>query len=81
MIKPRTSNSHRRRHHTGHARSFLQDIVSPLRYGHEANFKRILPSAMAKLVDEGLFVADASVEGGYRITDLGKARLRALEEK
>jgi predicted transcriptional regulator len=36
---------------------------------------------MAKLVEEGLFVADATQEFGYRITELGKARLRAMEEK
>ncbi len=48
--------------------------------GRHANFDRILPKQMEKLLTEGLFVRDENVEGGYRITPLGMKRLKEFGE-
>jgi ribosomal protein S19E (S16A) len=45
---------------------------------HEANFSRILPKAMDKLVEEGLF---QKTKDGYEITPKGLGYLRNLEQK
>lgn len=49
--------------------------------GRRANspvFEKILPSAMLKLVEDGLFIKDDTADGGYRITDKGKQLLKNL---
>lgn len=45
------------------------------------DFSKVLPTAMADLVARGLFVADPEVDGGYRITEEGRALLRQLSSK
>ena len=71
--------SKRRVHGTHGAHSTIKQLVTPIPKTHTANFSQILPSAMAKLITEGLFIADPSVEGGYRITPAGRKRLREIE--
>lgn len=46
--------------------------------GHEPSFDKILPSAMKKLVEDGLFEAH---QGSYRITAKGQAYLNNVSEK
>lgn len=65
-----------------HVAGLVRDVVKlKSERTNVPNFKAILPRQMAKLVADGLFVADASAEGGYRITELGKAHLKSLEGK
>jgi DNA-binding PadR family transcriptional regulator len=45
--------------------------------GHDADFSRILPSTMKKLVEDGLF---EPWEGSYRITDKGRRVLKQISE-
>ena len=68
---------------TTKVRDTASGLVNPTR-SHAADFRRIGPNAMARLVAEGLFEKLSDDELGrpqYRITKLGRARLRALEEK
>lgn len=54
-------------------------LVTPSRRTHDANFRRILPSAMKKMMEEGLFEPDG--EGSYRITQKGLQKLVELEQE
>jgi hypothetical protein len=68
-----------------HKRTFgqstIKHLIKPSPAGHHANFKKILPSAMAKLIAEGLFVVDDTIEGGYRITQKGREKLADLQNE
>lgn len=46
--------------------------------GHDANFTRILPKTMDKLVAEGLFI---KIDDTYQITEKGKKILKDFENK
>lgn len=79
-MKPRSDSRHHA--HTGGGRSGTVQQLARLQGGtchHEANFRRILPSAMKKLVADGLFEPDNN--GEYKITKLGLAHLKSLEGK
>ena len=67
--------------HTG-AKTTIQQLLDGATTGHhslshDANFKRILPQAMAKLVAEGLFEPDGL--GSYKITAKGREVLKRME--
>ncbi len=75
-MRPRANKKHKT--HTGGAAT--QQLVQ-LHGGaasHEANFRRILPSAMAKLLADGLFEPDGM--GSYKITAKGEAKLKELDK-
>lgn len=55
---------------------WMQNQVGRPARGHDANFDRILPTQMAKLLRDGLFEPDG--HGSYRITELGRRRLEEL---
>jgi hypothetical protein len=59
----------------------LKGLITPPHRQGEPNFHLVLPGAMRRLVEEGLFVANPDAEGGYRITPAGLLRLRDLEKK
>ena len=73
-----TPRRNRRAHSGTGSPSTIKALVTPSRQSHAANFKRILPSAMAKLVEQGLFEPCSDEEGGYRITAKGRAILDDL---
>lgn len=73
------ANGARRREFGSHAAGTVKQLVRPTSRGHGPRFDRVLPGMMKRLVAEGLFVADASADGGYRITERGRARLREIE--
>jgi hypothetical protein len=79
-MHPNRAKAFHKRCHSG-AAGTLQQLITPARRDHKPSFDQLLPKAMAELVAEGLFVRDPTVEGGYRITDLGRARLAELEGK
>lgn len=75
------ANIRANRHKSFHTQSdtLLKGLMHVDR-GHHANFTRILPKQMEKLLAEGLFVRDENVEGGYRITPLGRQKLKEFGE-
>lgn len=74
------------RKRTGQAaksKSTAQGLINPTR-SHAADFRKIMPSQMDKLVEQGLFTRQSNDELGrpvYTITKLGRAYLKALEQK
>jgi uncharacterized protein with ATP-grasp and redox domains len=61
--------------------SAMEQIVQVMsRRDSEPNFRKILPSAVQKMVEQGLFVEDPGADGGYRITEKGRAVLAELEK-
>jgi hypothetical protein len=75
-MKTRRTTNFRRFCGSG-APSTVVQLIRPGRNTHEANFRRILPGAMDKLVEEGLFERDGD---SYKITLLGQQRLVELEQ-
>lgn len=65
--------------HTTKVADTAAQLLNPSRRDHEPRFDKILPRQMADLVKRGLFEPDG--QGSYRITALGRAHLRALEDK
>lgn len=61
------------------ANGLVGNAVGNKERSHEASFDKILPSAMDKLIADGLFEPDGN--GSYKITELGKAHLKSLTAK
>jgi hypothetical protein len=76
----RTKKHYRQGHFGGFvATSTASQLVQVnSRRGGEPRFDNILPSAMKKMVEDGLF---EPWEGSYRITPKGKAMLKKLESE
>lgn len=70
----------RRWQRSGKAQGTALNLVSPFRYDHTLASPRILPKAMAELVEQGLFVPDPDAESGYRITPLGRKLLKEFDQ-
>lgn len=79
MVKIRHTGSSKRARVISGAGSpdTAKQLINPSRLTHDANFSRILPREMDRLVREGLFEPDGN--GSYRITEKGRAKLVELE--